>query len=121
MSATFDRTAEEAAEITESADRSSTSTASSKPQVTITPTRYTDARKLGTVYRDGSPVLLNLGKMPDSEAKRLVDFAAGMIFNGHGAIERIAGKVFVLTHANLPRPPAPREVDRALGGAGQVS
>jgi cell division inhibitor SepF len=69
--------------------------------VMITATSFTDAKRIGTVFRDGSPVLLNLGELPDDEAKRLVDFAAGLIFQGHGIIERVTGKVFVLTPGTI--------------------
>jgi cell division inhibitor SepF len=39
--------------------------------------------------------------MSDPDAKRLVDFAAGLIFGLHGAIERITNKVFLLSPSGV--------------------
>jgi cell division inhibitor SepF len=44
---------------------------------------------------------MNLSDMDDSEAKRLVDFAAGLIFGCRGSIERITNKVFLLSPQNV--------------------
>ena len=49
----------------------------------------------------GQPVIMNLTEMVDSDAKRLVDFAAGLIFGLHGSIERVTNKVFLLSPANV--------------------
>ena len=35
-------------------------------------------------FRDGMPVIMNLSDMDDDDAKRLVDFAAGLVFGLHG-------------------------------------
>jgi cell division inhibitor SepF len=40
---------------------------------------------------------MNLSDMDDADAKRLVDFSAGLIFGLHGAIERVTAKVFLLS------------------------
>ena len=40
---------------------------------------------------------MNLTDMNDSDAKRLVDFAAGLVFGLHGSIERVTSKVFLLS------------------------
>ncbi|MGN6253091.1 MAG: cell division protein SepF [Marmoricola sp.] len=64
---------------------------------TLHPRTYNDARVVGENYRDGIPVIMNLSEMADAEAKRLVDFAAGLVFSIHGTIERVTNKVFLLT------------------------
>ena len=69
--------------------------------VTLHPATYNDARAVGENYRDGTPVIMNLTEMEDADAKRLVDFAAGMIFATHGNIERVTNKVFLLSPANV--------------------
>ena len=68
---------------------------------TIHPRSYNDARKIGEAFRAGTPVIMNLSDMDDSDAKRLVDFAAGLIFGLHGAIERVTNKVFLLSPASV--------------------
>jgi cell division inhibitor SepF len=69
--------------------------------VTVQPTTYNDARAVGEHYRDGTPVIMNLSEMEDADAKRLVDFAAGLIFATHGDIERVTNKVFLLSPHNV--------------------
>lgn len=44
---------------------------------------------------------MNLSEMGDDDAKRLVDFAAGLVFATHGRIERITNKVFLLSPPNV--------------------
>lgn len=65
------------------------------------PRSYNDARLVGEHFREGTPVIMNLSEMEDSEAKRLVDFAAGLIFGLRGSIDRVTSKVFLLSPANV--------------------
>lgn len=64
---------------------------------TLHPRTYNEARTLGEQFRDGNPVIMNLSEMDDADAKRLVDFAAGLTFGLRGSIERITAKVFLLS------------------------
>ncbi|GAB2818196.1 hypothetical protein GCM10022221_15080 [Actinocorallia aurea] len=68
---------------------------------TLHPRTYNEARLIGEHFREGTPVIMNLTEMVDSDAKRLVDFAAGLIFGLHGSIERVTNKVFLLSPANV--------------------
>jgi cell division inhibitor SepF len=68
---------------------------------TLHPRTYNEARVIGENYRDGIPVIMNLSEMSDAEAKRLVDFAAGLVFSVRGSIERVTAKVFLLTPPNV--------------------
>ncbi len=68
---------------------------------TLHPRTYNEARTIGEHFRDGSPVIMNLTEMDDQDAKRLVDFAAGLIFGLRGSIERVTNKVFLLSPANV--------------------
>jgi cell division inhibitor SepF len=64
---------------------------------TLHPRTYNEARTIGEHFRDGTPVIMNLTEMDDVDAKRLVDFAAGLIFGLRGSIERVTNKVFLLS------------------------
>lgn len=81
---------------------------------TIHPSTYNDARAIGESFRSSTPVIMNLTDMDDSDAKRLVDFAAGLVFGLHGSIERVTNKVFLLSpehievHSEGGEPVAPR-------------
>lgn len=64
---------------------------------TIHPRTYNEARVIGESFRDATPVIMNLTEMSDADAKRLVDFSAGLAFGLRGSIERVTAKVFLLS------------------------
>jgi cell division inhibitor SepF len=68
---------------------------------TLHPRTYNEARTIGERFRDGMPVIMNLSEMDDADAKRLVDFAAGLSFGLRGSIERVTAKVFLLSPQNV--------------------
>ena len=69
--------------------------------VTVHPSTYNEARVIGESFRDGVPVIVNLTNMSESDARRMVDFSAGLVFGLHGAIERVTPRVFLLTPASV--------------------
>jgi cell division inhibitor SepF len=68
---------------------------------TLHPRTYNEARTIGENFREGVPVIMNLSEMDDSDAKRLVDFSAGLVFAVRGTIERVTNKVFLLSPPNV--------------------
>lgn len=69
--------------------------------VTLHPHSYNEARPIGERYREGNPVIMNLTAMADRDAKRLVDFAAGLAFALRGSIDKVTNKVFLLSPPNV--------------------
>ena len=65
------------------------------------PHRFNEARELGDRFKDGVPVIMNLQQTEDSIARRLVDFASGMVFARDGKIELVANRVYLLTPSNV--------------------
>lgn len=65
--------------------------------LTVHPTEYREAATIAEAFRDGVPVIMNLSRMNDSEAKRLIDFASGLSMGLNGKIERVTAKVFLLS------------------------
>jgi cell division inhibitor SepF len=68
---------------------------------TLSPRSYKEARTIGERYRDGQPVIMNLTELDAADAKRLVDFAAGLAFALRGGFDKIATRVFLLTPADV--------------------
>ncbi|MGH3096176.1 MAG: cell division protein SepF [Streptosporangiales bacterium] len=68
---------------------------------TVHPRSYSDARTIGEQFRDGTPVIMNLSEMDDADAKRLVDFSAGLIFGRRGSIDRVTSRVFLLSPPDI--------------------
>jgi len=81
---------------------------------TVHPRTYNEARVIGEHFRDGVPVIMNLSDMEDVDAKRLVDFAAGLIFGLRGSIERVTSKVFLLSPHDVTV--AAEDKERIAGG-----
>ena len=77
--------------------------------VSVRPRSFNEARVIGENFRDGIPVIMNLSELEDGEDKRLVDFAAGLIFGLRGNFERISSKVFLLCPHNLVVGPEDKE------------
>jgi cell division inhibitor SepF len=67
---------------------------------TVSPDSFHDARAIGELFREGIPVIMNLTAMEPTDAKRVVDFAAGLVFGLHGSIERVSTRVFLLSPAD---------------------
>lgn len=65
--------------------------------LTVHPTEYRDAATIAESFRDGVPVILNLSRMNDADARRLIDFASGLSMGLRGRIERVTSKVFLLS------------------------
>jgi cell division inhibitor SepF len=82
--------------------------------ITVHPRTYNEARMVGEHFRDGVPVIMILSDMEDVDAKRLVDFAAGLIFGLRGSIERVTSKVFLLSPLDVTV--AAEDKERIAGG-----
>lgn len=68
---------------------------------TLHPHTYNDARRIGEEFRVGTPVIMNLSDMDEADARRIVDFSAGLAFGLHGSIEKVTKGVFLLSPANV--------------------
>jgi len=83
-------------------ERSATTSDESSCRITtLHPTSYNEARAIGEHFRDGFPVIMNLTEMDEPDAKRLVDFAAGLAFGLRGSMERVTNRVFLLSPPNI--------------------
>ncbi len=75
---------------------------------TLRPKDYSEARTIGERFRDGTPVIMDLVTMDNADAKRLVDFAAGLAFALRGSFDKVATKVFLLSPADVDVTPDDR-------------
>lgn len=83
--------------------------------VTVHPVSYNEARVIGEAFREGTPVIMNLTGMSEADAKRMVDFSAGLVFGLHGAIERVTNRVFLLSPATVEVDTDKSDGDRVPG------
>ena len=65
--------------------------------VSIRPTRYDQAKDIADLLKSGQPVAMNIGAADSEIARRLIDFASGVIYGIEGQMEKIAPGVFLLT------------------------
>lgn len=66
---------------------------------TVRARTFQDAATIGEYYRQDIPVIINLEEMADPDARRIVDFASGLILGRHGEIERLSRRIFLLLPA----------------------
>lgn len=69
--------------------------------LTVNPTEYRDAATVAEAFREGVPVILNLSRMNEPDARRLIDFASGLTMGLSGRIERVTTKVFLLSPEHI--------------------
>ena len=69
--------------------------------LTVHPKQYRDAQVIAENFRDGIPVIINLSQMTDGDARRLIDFSAGLTQGLEGRIERVTTKVYLLTPEHI--------------------
>lgn len=65
------------------------------------PKRFDDVRDIGERFKQGIPVIMSLQRAEDAVARRLVDFASGLVFGLEGSIEIVASRVYLLTPADM--------------------
>jgi cell division inhibitor SepF len=78
------------------------------------PKRFNEAREVADRFKEGTAVIMNLQGTEDSTARRLVDFASGLVYGLDGKIELVANRVYLLTPADVEVSAEERE--RLAGG-----
>jgi len=79
------------------------------------PRRFNEAREVADHFKDGTAVIMNLQSTDDAIARRLVDFASGLVYGLDGKIEMVANRVYLLTPGGVEVSAEDRE--RIAGGA----
>lgn len=64
----------------------------------LTPASYADAEQIVTAYKSQNNVVLVLGDTRPELAKRILDFSFGVVSALGGTVEKLADKVFLLSH-----------------------
>jgi cell division inhibitor SepF len=78
------------------------------------PKRFNEARDVADRFKEGTAVIMNLQSTEDPIARRLVDFASGLVYGLDGKIELVANRVYLLTPADVEVSAEERE--RIAGG-----
>ncbi len=74
--------------------------------VNISAHSYSDAKRVGEAFRDGDAIVLDLRDLPRDEAKRFVDFSAGLVMAVDGDLWKLDNMVFGL------RPPQAEDLSQ---------
>ena len=61
---------------------------------------YTEASRIGEPFRDGDVVVFDITEVQSADAKRIVDFAAGVCFGLRGKMEKVSPRVFAVIPEN---------------------
>lgn len=68
---------------------------------TIEPNSYKDAGDVAMHFREGVSVIVNMHKMTESDAKRMLDFMLGLQHGLQGHLQRVTQTVFLLAPAHV--------------------
>lgn len=113
--ATFEKAAEQAERMTRASEGAGPFTPGARDAAlrdahVFVPRTYAEARDVAESYRDGGQIFLDLSEVSSADAKRFVDFAAGMVYDARGWIERISSRTFLIV------PPPGRSARESEGG-----
>lgn len=64
--------------------------------VPVTISSYSDAASIGEPFRDGDAVVFDMADIDHGDARRIVDFAAGLCFALRGTMKKLDNKVFAI-------------------------
>ena len=67
----------------------------------ITARSFEDAERIGDAYRSGVAVAVDLSEVPHGDARRVLDFDAGLIYALSGRLEKLAPKLFLMSPAGV--------------------
>jgi cell division inhibitor SepF len=70
----------------------------------VTITAFDEVEQVGQRVRAGEPVLFDLRAADATTARRVVDFAAGIVFGLHGRLDRVARRAFLVRPRGVELP-----------------
>jgi len=65
------------------------------------PAEFADAQEIADRFRNGQPVIVNLGNAYRELAHRMIDFCSGVAYALGGSMDKVADKVFLMTPTNV--------------------
>ena len=65
------------------------------------PSEFADAQEIADRFRNGQPVIVNLGNAYRELAHRMIDFCSGVAYALGGSMDKVADKVFLMTPTNV--------------------
>ncbi|MGH9106595.1 MAG: cell division protein SepF [Acidimicrobiales bacterium] len=65
------------------------------------PLEFADAQEIADRFRNGQPVIVNLGNAYRELAHRMIDFCSGVAYALGGTMDKVADKVFLMTPTNV--------------------
>jgi cell division inhibitor SepF len=67
----------------------------------VAPGRFADAQEIGDRFKNGQPVIVNLGANDRELSRRMIDFCSGVTYALSGSMDKVADQVFLLTPSNV--------------------
>ena len=69
--------------------------------VTIVPQSFNDCQRIGEAFRSGNSVVIDFTQLDAGLRRRVIDFAAGLVFGVHGRMQRVTDTVYMLSPHNV--------------------
>jgi len=79
------------------------------------PKKFEEIQVIADNFKDDIPVIINLQKVDQDLAKRVIDFCSGLTYALEGNIKKVADKVFLITPYNVEVSSEEKEMLREEG------
>jgi len=66
------------------------------------PQTIEEAPQVAEQVKDHLPVIVNLEEVPETEARRIVDFLGGVVYGLNGSMKKVARSVFICSPFDVP-------------------
>lgn len=61
----------------------------------VVPRIYGEAERIGQQLLDGKGLIINFSRMPDTDARRFIDYLAGIVYAVDGDMQRVGTDIFL--------------------------
>ncbi len=76
----------------------------------VEPKKFEEIQVIADNFKESIPVIINLQKIDQDIAKRIIDFCSGLTYALEGNIRKVADKVFLITPYNVEVSSAEKEL-----------
>lgn len=82
--------------------------------VVVEPQAFDDVQEITDHLKNRKPVIVNLEKVDNDLARRIVDFLSGAVYAVSGAMQKVGGGIFLFVPSNVDIDSDIRETERGI-------
>jgi cell division inhibitor SepF len=82
--------------------------------VVVEPSAFDDVQEITDHLKNRKPVIVNLEKVDNDLARRIVDFLSGAVYAVSGAMQKVGGGIFLFVPSNVDIDSEIKETERGI-------